>query len=219
MSKDLKLEKRILENEKKMYTFIHIPKCGGTPVEWYFHHHYKENIIGMTHSYIASTTNNPIIIIRNPIHRFISLYHYWKNGSHGRNSRPSEFHKKYGNITIKQFINLIKNNQRNELVYGYTWREHYYPQIHWIPFETYKNAIVIIYVANLQEKIYKLLDYIKIENKYIPLGTMNQTRKKEDEKNIEMEEDDIQWLKEYYPQDFLLWENVNNHPEMFLHVL
>jgi hypothetical protein len=201
------------------YTFIHIPKCGGTPVEWYFNDNYKEHIIGMTHSYIATTTNKPIIIIRNPIERFISLYHYWKNGSHGRNSRPAEFHEKYGNFSIKQFIELIKNNQRNELVYGYTWREHYYPQVHWISSETYKNAIVITYVPDLQEKIYKLFDFIQIKNKFIPLGKKNETRKKEGEENVKMDEDDIQWLKEYYPLDFILWENANDKPEMFLHVI
>jgi len=208
------------ESESKIiHTFIHIPKCGGTPVEWYFNDNYKEHICGMTHSYRATTTNNPIVIIRNPVERFISLYHYWKNGSHGRNSRPSEFHAKYGQFTIKDFIQLMKNNQRSELVYGYTWREHYYPQTHWIPEETYKNAIVITYVPNLQEKIYELLDYIQVENKNIPLGIRNQTRKKGGEENITMDEDDIQWLSEYYPNDFGLWENANHHPEMFLHVI
>ena len=205
--------------EKKTYTFIHIPKCGGTPVEWYFNDHYKEHITGLYHTNTCSKTNNPIIIIRNPIDRFVSLYHYWKNGSHGRNSRDTAFHEKYGNYTIKDFIRLIQTNARSELVFGYTWREHYYPQTHWIQEDTYSGAIVILYEDNLQNKIYDLLNFINVENKFIPLIKQNITRKKKEDEKVTMDEADIEWLKTHFSGDFILWENAKNNPSLFYKVL
>jgi len=199
------------------YTFIHVTKSGGSAVEIYFEKHYSDYIMGKTHSYRAEKYNRPIIIVRNPIDRFISSYHYWKNGSHDRNTRQPDFHAKYGNCSIKNYIHLIKNNIRGELVYGFTWREHLYKQSDWLAPEFYANSIVIIYENDLQNKIYQLLDYIGVENKKIPLPKYNITRVKEGE-NVVLDENDLTWLREHFKEDFKLWDNLHNHPEMFLKV-
>ena len=120
-----------------IYTFIHIPKCGGSPVENYFEQHYSDRIFGTTHKWLSTKDNNPIVIIREPIERFISLYYYWKNGSHGRNSRNQEFIDKYGKYTISDFIRTFKTcvpaingNYMHELSVGFTWRVHFFKQVY-----------------------------------------------------------------------------------------
>jgi hypothetical protein len=212
-------------SDKIVYTFIHIPKCGGSCVEKYFENHYSDRIQGVTHKHLCEKDNNPIVIVRNPVDRFVSLYHYWKNGSHGRNSRGSDFTEKYGDYTIKDFIEMfkrnneaIKNNWMHEMVTGYMWRLHYFPQVYWMAPEFYSNSIVIIYTEDLNKKIHSLLEYIGVEDKNIELEHSNVTRKKEGE-NVELDENDIIWLKEQFKEDFEMWDSVNNNPLLFKHVI
>lgn len=214
-----------LISEPPIYTFIHIPKCGGTCVEKYFENYYSDRIQGTTHKWLCTKDNNPIVIVRNPVDRFISLYHYWKNGSHGRNSRGSDFIEKYGNSTIKDFIEMykrnivaIQNNWMHELVSGYMWRLHYFPQVHWMAPEFFENSIIIIYTENLNEKIHKLLEYIGVEDKKIHLEHTNITRKKDGEL-VELDEEDMKWLKEVFKDDFEMWDAVHHEPSRFKHVI
>ena len=200
------------------YTFIHITKSGGSAVEIYFKKHYSKFIMGETHSYKAEKNNHPIVIVREPIERFISSYHYWKNGSYDRNKRPQNFQAKYSNCSIKDYIHLIKHNIRTELVNGFTWREHLYKQDDWLNPAFYANSIVIIYEPNLQNKIYQLLDYINVENKMISLPRYNITRCKEGE-NVILEKDDLLWIREHFKEDFDLWDKLHFQQECFLKVI
>jgi hypothetical protein len=204
--------------EQPIYTFIHIPKCGGTCVENYFVNHYSDRIVGTTHKWIATKENHPIVIIRNPIDRFISLYNYWKNGSHGRNYRNAEFRNKYGQYSIKDFIRSIQQQKTQDLVVGYIWRLHYYPQIHWIPKETFSDAIVITYVDNLDHKIHQLLDFCQIPNKKIKLPVSNVTIKNPEEKVV-LDDEDYEWLYTHFKDDFELWENAFLNPGLFKKVI
>jgi hypothetical protein len=201
-----------------IYTFIHIPKCGGTAVENMFLNHYSDRIVGTTHKWVATLDNNPIVIIRNPVDRFISLYNYWKNGSHGRNYRNADFRNKYGDYSIKDFIQLIRQNKTQDMVVGYVWRVHYYPQTFWIPKETHANSIVITYVNNLDYKIQQLLDYCKIENKKIKLPVSNVTIKKPGEEVV-LDNEDFEWLQQHFKDDFELWENAFMNPGLFKKVI
>lgn len=217
---EIELEPENASNKK--YTFIHIPKCGGSSVETYFEMNYNNYITGTTHKWVCEKDNNPIVIIRNPIDRFISLYHYWKNGSHGRNSRTNEFTDKYGNFNIKDFIKMykdntesIKNNYMHELVNGYMWRIHYFPQTYWINPSFFSNSIVIVYADDLSDKITSLLQFLNIENKGIELCKSNITRKKDNELNIILDEEDSIWIREHFKEDFDLWDKANNNPDLF----
>ena len=94
----------------------------------------------------------------------------------------SIFLKKYGDCTIKDFIRMfksnlesIKNNCMHELVSGYMWRLHFFPQVFWINREFFENSIIIKYTDDLDEKIHDLLKYLKIDDKGIPLEKSNVT--------------------------------------------
>ena len=213
------------EVNQPIYTFIHIPKCGGSPVENYFEKHYSDRIFGTTHKWLSTKDNNPIVIIREPIERFISLYHYWKNGSHGRNSRNQEFIDKYGKYTISDFIRTFKTcipaingNYMHELSVGFTWRVHFFKQVYWIPPECFANSIVVLYNNDLNDKIHQLLEYIGVVDKNIPLEKSNATRKKDGEEVV-ISDEDMAWLKEWFKEDFILWEAAKHLPQLFKKVI
>lgn len=197
------------------YTFIHPTKCGGTAVEQYLKNNYSHVITGTGHNNVCSATNNPIIIIRNPIDRFISMYNYWKNGSNVY-KRHIDFIKKYGKYTIKDYIKLLKNNSTRDLNHKFTWGQHYAPQTSWINKEDYINTIVIKYDENLDPKVHELLSYLNIDDKNIPLQKVNVSKK---DNNVVLDNDDIIFIKQRYSSDFELFDNINNNPELFKKVI
>jgi hypothetical protein len=199
----------------KKHTFVHITKTGGTAVEKYINEHYSDYIVGRGHKLMCTNSNNPIVIIRNPFDRFISMYNYWKNGATSGDFTISEEATVNKNKTIKEFIHIMKN-ETEKLNTSFTWYDHFLPQSKWIPKSTYKNVIVIVYASNLEDKIFNLLDYLGIENKYIPLDRVNVSIK---ELNEDLEMEDVQFIASQYKEDIELWNLIRNEPNQFKHVL
>lgn len=205
-------------NTERIYTFIHPTKTGGTACETFFNEYYSEFIKGMGHDNKCMNNNNPIIIIRDPIDRFISMYKYWKYGSLDidKYKRDCDFLKNYNNYTIKDFIQLIQNEQHGDLYQNFTWNQHFEPITNWINNIDYANIIVIKYEKNLNEKINKLLRLLNIKKKPVKLPIINVSNNKE---NIQLDHDDILFVKSYFVDDFNLYDDINNHPELFKHVI
>jgi hypothetical protein len=201
-----------------MYTFIHPTKSGGTALEEFFALHYNTYIKGKRHETLCTNTNNPIIVVREPIDRFISMYKYWKNGSIDFNihMRPGDFLKKYNNYTIKDFINLIKKNSTKELHVAFTNKFHFATTKQWINNTPYNKIIVIKYIKNLDIKMPYILKNLGIPDKHIPLPIANVSSSKED---IILDEDDLNFIRRRFKDDFDLYNDVNTKKSLFRMVL
>jgi hypothetical protein len=183
-----------------MYTLIHPTKCGGTSFGEFIRKHYSDHILWKGHIEICSNENNPIIIIRDPVERFISMFNYWKNGSN-RYKRHTTFINKYNKYTIKDFINLLKNNDTRNLYQQFTWNQHFSSYSEWIDDTDYKNIVIIKYCSDLNEKIDSLLDYLKIDKKSVQLDKINVSKKD----NVVLDKIDMTFIKERYKFDFDLY--------------
>jgi hypothetical protein len=200
-----------------MYTFIHPTKCGGTACEILFNTHYNHYICGSGHENLCNDYNNPIIIIREPIDRFISMYKYWKKGSiDTKFKRKNNFIEKYNNYTIKDFIKLIKDNSTVDLYKDFTWKEHFSPSTKWINNISYDKLIVILYEHELDNKIKNLLNKLNIT---ITHDILEQCNISVIENEIYIDNEDIEFIKNYFKDDFDLYNDICNKPELFKLVL
>lgn len=207
------------------YTFIHIPKNAGFAIKSYIHNNNldiktdkstHENVKRINnkdhHTELCETNNNPIIIIRDPLERFKSLYYYWKYGN------MSQKKKKPKDTNITSFIDIFKmsEEQRVNIYDNHFWDVHLKKQTFWINNVDYKNITVIKYNDNIINSFNKLLD-----NRFIS-GNMsrlyvNITNYGDDDYNLSS--DHLQFLKEYYHDDFVLYETVEKQPELFKKVI
>jgi hypothetical protein len=73
--------------------------------------------VGTGHGNVCKPYNNPIIIERR-LYSFYSMFKYWKAGAvDGLYKRTPAFKAKYANVTILDFIAMLKANS-GELISG-----------------------------------------------------------------------------------------------------
>jgi hypothetical protein len=85
----------------------------------------------------------------------------------------------------------------------------------------YVLFFILIIIFNFEyiiNTISELLDYINVKNKMISLPRYNITRSKEGE-NVILDEEDLNWIREHFKEDFDLWNKLHNQPELFLRVI
>ena len=211
------LQPEFIPKKNIKYIFIHPTKCGGTALEQHFKKYYSNYIYGTGHNNIASLRNNPIIVIRDPIGRFISMYKYWKNGAIDTNyKRDNEWLEKMRDVSISDFINMIISKD-NRLKTKFTWEVHYATYERWLKQNVWKNTIVIIYKPDLNESMHKLLNLLHINHKNEILPIKNKTKCFNE--NTQLNDDDMQKLKKYFDYDFKLYDAVLNRPNEFLYVI
>jgi len=195
-----------------MYTFIHPTKTGGISFGTYLKKWYPTIIQGDSdHKNKCSRTNNPIVIVREPLDRFISQYNFWKYGSNYAICK----HVGINTFTIDDYIHFIKSENR-KLVTLHTRMEHHKPQSFWTPKDVYSNTIVIRYTKTLNDALGPLLRYLGLEPRGPFCSPNNITRQKD---SVVLNTSQIEWIKEYYKEDFDIWGLVNTQPELFKYVI
>jgi len=219
----------------KRYIFIHPTKCGGTALKNHFmkvypYHTIENNILSETqpferpHDSVCADYTNPVIIIREPVDRFLSMFKYWKSGAipftdwsyTSRNrTRNEEFIKKYKSYTIKDFIKLLKRKDKC-LYTKFTFPIHYESIFYWIKPEDYSKTIVIKYCDDLNTKLPEILEALEVQSVNKEMEKINISKNSE---NIKLDEEDIKYIKSVYSYDFELWDNINNNPTLFKRVV
>lgn len=219
----------------KRYIFIHPTKCGGTAIKSFFmkvypYHTIDTNIMGSyppvesAHHTACKDYENPVIIIRDPVDRFISMFKYWKSGAitftdwsniSRTRIREQGFIEKYKNYTIKDFISLLKKKDKC-LYVKFTFPIHYESYFYWIKPEDYSKTIVIKYCEDLNSKLPEILEALEIQSVNKDMEKINISKNSE---TIRLDDEDIKYIKTVYKYDFELWDNINNNPTIFKRVV
>jgi hypothetical protein len=176
----------------KPYLFVHPTKCGGRAFAEYIS---KNNLpIGHAeHKPICCDHPRPIIILRDPIDRFISMYNYWRNGSDLSPTVSTE-------ESVDEYIELIEQKNEKLVRNNITGVVHYDPQACWIHPDDFSKTIVIRYTSNLGPSITRLLGHLGIQVPYEPFPKINVSIKT----TTHLTEAQMNWVREYYKHDFYL---------------
>jgi hypothetical protein len=204
-------KKIINNNNNNKFTFVHPTKCGGTSISKILKNNYSNFFtVANEHKTLCYDKNNPIILVRDPVDRFKSMYKYWKYGSEKyiKNLKSINYTK---NVTVKDYINLIKIKSPilNTL---YTWDKHYSPITDWIKVSNYKNLIIIKYCKDLNIPFQKMINTLNIPTLNIQIPHINISKTNE---NIIFDDEDLQFIKEYFKKDYELIELINTNPKLF----
>lgn len=154
----------------------------GSGIHWYYF--YNKNF---TTECLLQKKNEKILLIRNPIDRFISAYNFLKNNTH------DDLDTKLRDVSIEFFIENIER-----------FTENYFIMIHIKPFYDYlKNIDLKIFTYKYTiENIHIIKNYIELKtNCQIPNSIIHLNKSKE-KFNLSKKHHNI--LKDYYAEDFSL---------------
>ena len=233
------LDKNTNKQLRKKYSFIHPTKSGGTAVDQYLAEYYSSWIseaewtyingkyyeFRRSHSILASEVENPIVVVRDPYDRIVSMYLYWKYGSK-MHPRDEYFINKERHTTFQDFLHRVED-EPSSLIYGATWEDHFKPTSHWIKPSDYKKSIVIVYSRNLTYCLQPLLNFIGVfnddddggdENSRIikPIPIINpSSKRKNHQKDIQWTDSLMEIVNRIYRSDFDLIDRMLNQPNQF----
>ena len=185
---------------------MHVPKTGGIAVETFLKDKPMFKLFPDAHHLTVCHARDPsLIVIRDPVDRFVSQYNFWRHGSEFAACKNAEDN----GFTIGDYTEFIRGGNTEHLHRDFSGEIHYAPQTRWISPNTYKNTHVIIYDAEkLASKVYAVLDLVGCPyERNFPVK--NVTAKKV------VEEVNLEWLREYYKEDFELWRLLHEEPEKF----
>ena len=202
------------------YTFIHPTKVAGSAFIKYVEEHYPYHFEYKGHHVKVSQVQNPIIFIRDPYDRFISMYKYWKYGSsdYKDHQHKRDHLEKVSKYSIKDFIQFVKNRDPI-LVTPFTSFTHILPQSWWIQDSDYSKTLVIYYDREkMEEKVFALLNFLEkkdiLLNKKIPFTKINVSDGNSTEK-IVLDMEDQEEIFKIYKDDFELIRKVKEEYHLF----
>ena len=186
--------------------FIHIPKNGGMSIKKVCGKKLKYR--GHNTDVFSNNIPNQFIVIRNPIDRFISAVYYcleiWSKEEHVQEliknniDTPEKWVQIWSNPNHPQHNILMgemlnKNHKIGKNKPKYKWT--YCKQSEWI-----NNPKYIILMDNFSEELKIIYDKLGIKKKIFNKNTTEKNG------NNELSENSINFLKEFYKEDFILYK-------------
>ena len=184
-------------------------------MEQFLEAHYSEYFVGKGHENKCSDFENPIIIIRDPFDRFLSIFYYWKYGATaGPYQREDDWRPDCE--SPGHFIAKLRAHEEIKLSHTFTEGFHFAEQHDWIRERDFNRTIVLKYSSNLDESMHTLFRLLRINDNKISLPYVNKTRGKQ---AYCFTEDDKQWIQSAYEKDIRLWDLINRCPKRFKKVI
>jgi hypothetical protein len=201
------------------YTMIHVTKSGVSAIYPFLQKNYDDYFTnGGMHTIKCTNENNPIIVVRDVHSRFLSMFKYWKNGSHVF-KRSKKFIEQNKNVTILDYIQFLKKNNTTKLNDEFTWDQHHANTADWLSENmSFKNLIVITYVPNLNDKIQKLLQNLNIPiqpNISVPIFNNSYINKADLDIYIKNKIYIDHFVLDYFKKDVEFINILNTQPELF----
>lgn len=206
-----------------LYAFVHPTKTGGTAVEQYLQTHFARYISGNGHETSAKDALEfgkvPVMFIREPVSRFKSVYHYWKNGAtEGPYQRDGKWDPTVDDI--QGFIDILKSyspGNQSILETWFTAGVHYAPQSDWLPSDCWSETIVVFYskmhlTANLRNLL-RHLGLVGVGGELPDLPVVNSSKR--DTIPPVLRQEDLDFIRERYADDMKLWQAATEYPEKF----
>lgn len=191
-----------------MYAFVHVTKSGGTALERYFRAHVAEHVRGDGHDATCDSTRDvPIIVIREPLDRFASMYRYWKHGSEvfGAGGGPVD-------ANVKDFIAALRSNDTETLFRAdYLWHHHVAPTSAWLGSAPLSSIVAVRYRHDLGAALPALFAALGLPAPAAALERVNVSGVED----VELDDEDIQFVRERFAADFELWETLRTRPGAF----
>lgn len=187
------------------YEFIHPTKTGGTAVEQLFRRHCGDVISGSGHNRVCKDFALPIVIVREPVDRFLSIFNYWRNGA----TAPPFTRDAPMKDDIDRFIRRLIRKE-SKLLSWFITPKHFAPQSLWIDPSAYDRTTVVVYDRHeLGIRINRLLDDLGVPP--AELQVVNTSRIT----HAHLTDKQRRWIEWYYHDDFALWNLVHTDPDRF----
>lgn len=199
------------------HRFVHIPKTGGSffcytvnsldlPIKW------RGDI---PHKRICVPDNDVvnIVIVRDPVSKFISAYNQYMYGTKIWKENPRDA------VPADRILELIRSNRiyRFDFDRNYVSAIQFKPQSSWIPRWSYRNTILVYYSETLDKEFQELFDFMGFDASVKPKVINPPEGKFLTKENLTF--DLKEKINNIYNQDSVFYYNIDRNRKMFKKVI